>query len=146
MISIPFEGKTSLVFIGLNDGDLLLESIREGCRSHDIETGIIVSGVAAIKSVGLHYIDHADYPPRDIIHTVTLPMEMTSINGIIVDYEPHVHVGLMNGVDTPRGGHLEEGTQIAYRGELAVMKCHGAELTRAVNDRGIALMKKKGKD
>jgi predicted DNA-binding protein with PD1-like motif len=144
MIAIPFEGKTSLIFIGLNDGDLLLESIRKGCRDNDIESGIIVSGAAAIKTADVHYIDHSDYPPRDITHTVELPMEMTSISGIIIDYEPHVHIGLISGVDKARGGHLEEGTRVAYRGELAIMKCHETEVTRVINDKGIAVMAKKG--
>jgi len=145
MNSIPFTGQTELIFMSFNDGDLLLESIRQCCREHAIESGIILSGVAAIKTAKVHYIQHTEYPPTDITHAVALPMEMTSISGIIIDFEPHVHIGLVNGINNNFGGHLEEGTCIAYRGELAIMKCPDADLTRSENKKGISVLVQKSK-
>jgi uncharacterized protein len=146
MNSIPFSGQTELVFLSFDDGDLLLESIRECCKEHGIENGVILSCVAAIKTAKVHYIQHSEYPPTDITHSIDLPMEMTSMSGLIVDFEPHIHIGLVNGINNSFGGHLEEGTCVAYRGEIAIMKCLDADLTRLTNTRGIPVMVQKSKN
>ena len=145
MNSIPYTGQTELIFMSFNDGDLLLESIRQCCRENAIESGIILLGVAAVKTAQVHYIQHIDYPPTDITHAIDLHMEMTSISGIIIDFVPHVHIGLVNGINNNFGGHLEERTCIAYRGELAIMKCPDADLARLENKKGIPVLVQKSK-
>jgi len=139
--SIPYNGTTELVFISLEEDDLLMESIRQSCREQNICHGIILSGAAAIKKARVHYIAHTTYPPNDVIHTIEAPFEMSSIGGIIVDYEPHVHIALMQGEDEAAGGHLEDGTVVAYRGELAVMKCNDAPLKREKNEKGVPILR-----
>jgi predicted DNA-binding protein with PD1-like motif len=47
----------------------------------------------------------------------------------------------MQGEDKAAGGHLEEGTVVAYRGELAVMKCNDAPLRRIKNEKGVPILR-----
>ena len=143
METIPFAGTTEIIFISLSEGDVLLESIETACADHDILSGIILSGVAALKSLSVHYIKHNNYPPDDIVHTVPLPMEMSTISGIIADGIPHVHIGAIHRKDQSYGGHLEEGTIVAYRGELAIMKCIDADISRIKNSHGIPILRKR---
>jgi len=59
-----------VVVIGIQPGEMLLESIEEACRERDIRNGAVVSGIGTLDKCRMHYITHTDFPPSDEIATI----------------------------------------------------------------------------
>ena len=131
--------------IGLGPDELLCESLEAACREKDIRFGAIISGIGALKRATLHHIEHTRFPPHDLTQTIDKPLELLSVNGLIVEHQPHVHVALACGESETYGGHLEHGSIVAYLSEIAIMKFNHAFMRREyIEDLKIKLLN--GKD
>jgi hypothetical protein len=72
------------------------------------------------------------------------PLELLSVNGIIADGEPHLHVVVSSGRDEVYAGHLEEKSEVAYLAEIAILKSNDLNLIRRLDEqRKIKLLGKK---
>jgi predicted DNA-binding protein with PD1-like motif len=131
---IPYEGRTEIFCIGLGPGELLWESIEAACREKDIRFGAVISGIAALKRASLHHVEHSSFPPNDIFFTIDKPLELLSINGMIVEHFPHLHVALSCGTDETYGGHLEKGSIVSYLSEIVILKFNTAFMQREYQD------------
>jgi predicted DNA-binding protein with PD1-like motif len=130
MQTMQHSGATEVVIIALEPGELLLESIREAVRARGIESGAVVSGIGTLKTCRMHYIDHVGFPPTDTIFSLEKPLELLSINGLIVDGEPHLHIVVSCGSNEVYAGHLEEGSEVAYLAEIAVFTFNDLAMAR----------------
>jgi predicted DNA-binding protein with PD1-like motif len=133
---IPYRGEVELITIGMGPGEMLLEGIQEAVKQHDIKNGIIISGIGTLKTCRMHYITTTDMPPRDAIFTLKKPLELTAINGIIANGEPHLHITVTCGENEAYGGHLEPGSELAYLAEITILKCNGHALIRKPDTSG----------
>jgi len=139
---IPYDGPTEIFCIGLGPDELLWESVEAACREKDIRFGAVISGIAALKRANLHHIEHTGFPPNDICYTIDKPLELLSINGMIVEHFPHLHVALSCGTDETYGGHLEKGSIVAYLSEIVIMKFNTAFMRREyIEDLKIKILK-----
>jgi predicted DNA-binding protein with PD1-like motif len=136
MKTIPYKGDFELITIGMGPGELLLEGIREAITKHDIKNGVVLSGIGTFKKCRLHYITGTGIPPQDVTATLEKPLELNSINGIIADGEPHLHIAVSGGDDEAYGGHLEPGSELAYLAEITILKCNGHALERRPDPSG----------
>lgn len=127
---IPYTGPTEIFCLGFGPDELLFEGIEAACREKDIRFGAVISGIGALKRARLHHIEHTGFPPNDIIFTVDKPLELLSVNGLIVEHFPHLHVALSSGRTETYGGHLEPGSIVAYLSEIAIMKFNDAFMQR----------------
>ena len=127
---IPYSGPTEIFCLGFGPGELLWEGIEAACREKDIRFGAVISGIGAMSRVCLHHIEHTRFPPHDIDFTIDQPLELLSVNGLIVEHFPHLHVALSSGRDDSYGGHLEKGSVVAYLAEIAIMKFNTAFMRR----------------
>jgi predicted DNA-binding protein with PD1-like motif len=126
----PYSGSTELVVVGLQPGELLLESVQQAVRDRGIRNGAVVSGIGTLKTCTLHYIEHVNFPPTDRFFTLDKPLELLSVSGLIADGEPHLHVVVSCGENEVYAGHLEPGSEVAYLAELAILVFNGLEMTR----------------
>jgi predicted DNA-binding protein with PD1-like motif len=141
MQTMQHSGATEVVIIALEPGELLLESIREAVRARGIESGAVVSGIGTLKTCRMHYIDHVGFPPTDTIFSLEKPLELLSINGLIVDGEPHLHIVVSCGSNEVYAGHLEEGSEVAYLAEIAVFAFNDLAMARRLDpERRIRLL------
>jgi len=141
---MPYAGKTELVIIGFEPGEMLLESIKEAIASQGIRNGAVVSGIGTLKTCRMHYIEHTDFPPQDRIFTLNKPLELLSVSGLIADGEPHLHIVVSCGQDEVYGGHLEAGNEVLYLAEIAILVFNEHRLERRVDqERKIKLLKQK---
>ncbi len=110
-------------------GDLLLEGIEEIARNEKIRSGAVISGIGTFDKCVLHMITTTDYPSQDKIVTLRGPIELLSIQGLIADGNPHLHVTVS---DTKQayGGHLEPGSSVLYLAEVCIVPFEGINLTR----------------
>ncbi|MEM9424948.1 MAG: PPC domain-containing DNA-binding protein [Spirochaetota bacterium] len=130
MNTFVHEGVSQTIILNLGPGELLKESIEAAARKHDIQAGAVLCGIAALRVASLHHIKHADFPPEDILYKIHQPMEMTSLQGVIIDCKAHCHMQCMSGKTGPVGGHLEEGSEIAYLAEIVLVKYFDFPLER----------------
>jgi hypothetical protein len=127
-------GPTQLVIVALEPGEMLLESVREAIRKHDIQSGAVVSGIGTLKTCRLHYIEHTEFPPKDKCFTLKVPLELVSVSGIIADGEPHLHVVVSCGEGHVWAGHLEPESEVAYLAEIAILKFNDLAMVRRLDE------------
>ena len=141
---MPYAGKTELVTIGFKPGEMLLESIQEALKTQGITNGAVVSGIGTLKTCRMHYVEHTGFPPRDHIFVLNKPLELLSVNGLIADGEPHLHIVVTCGEDEAYGGHLEPGSEVLYLAEIAILVFNEHEMVRKRHaEYGVKLLEKK---
>ena len=133
-----FESDDGHVFLKLTPGDYALESIREACEKHEVDTGVVVSGIGTFKNLNYHYVPTTDFPEdrmeRNEFFELDGAWEVGTIDGAIADGEPHLHIVAHNG-DRTVAGHMEEGNEVHLLGEIVIKKVEGLELTRRTEEK-----------
>ncbi|MBN1313019.1 MAG: DNA-binding protein [Anaerolineae bacterium] len=137
---IPYKGDFELITIGMGPGEMLLEGIQEAIKQHDIKNGVVISGIGTFKTCRMHYIMHTDIPSDNAFYTLEKPLELTSVSGIIANYEPHLHITVTCGENEAYGGHLEPGSELAYLAEIVILKCNEHKLIRKKDGVGPSLL------
>jgi len=129
-------GLTSeMILVRFDPGERLLEGLRELIRAEGIRTGLVVSGIGTLSDCRLHQ-SVAGYPPNLMTrHQEYLELkgsyEIASIQGIIADGDPHLHITLSEGSHTV-AGHLEEGCVVMTLAEVAILRGEGAPIRRVI--------------
>ena len=141
---IKGKGEIEIITIGLEPGEMLLESIQQAIEENEIENGIIISGIGTLKTCNMHYINHTDFPPSDSTVKLEKPLELLSVSGIIANKEPHLHIVVSCKDDEVYGGHLEPESEVAYLAEIAILKTSYLQMKRNFDaNRKITLLNKK---
>ena len=136
----PTVGRTFI--LRFERGDDLLEVIKELAQKESISNAAVVSGIATFDEVNMHMTTTLDYPIG--YHKVHLnePLELASLDGTIIDSEPHIHGVVSNAYHT-WAGHMREGCRILYLGEVVVQELLGCSLTRRADENGVRLIYEK---
>ena len=124
----------SLVIVSLGYGDLLLESIRQVAEEADIHTGVLLTGLGSLTRGHIHTVVSNEVPPENLFLDIPGPLEMVHFAGIIANYEPHIHVSLMDKDGKYYGGHLEEGCSVLTLAEISILRVPDLKLTRRARD------------
>ena len=131
---ISSDARTELIAVGIQPGEMLLESVQQAVKDNDVRNGVVVSGVGTLKNLHMHYITHTDFPPTDEFVNIERPLELLSVSGIIADGEPHLHVVVSCKTEGVWAGHLEDNSEVAYLAEVAILKCNELNLARHPDD------------
>lgn len=130
-------GTVKRVIIRLDTGDMLLESIEQVIKEAGIRDGAVVSGIGTLSDTRIHMVTTTTYPAVEVFpEWKDVPMEVSSISGIIADGIPHLHMVFSNPKKT-FSGHLEHGCKTLYLCEIVIELFDGIHLYRKRNDRGI---------
>lgn len=130
-----------LVVLGIQPGEMLLESVERATAERAITNGVVISGIGTLKTCRLHHIEHCDFPPDDRIFTLRKPLELLSVSGIIADGEPHLHVVVSYRDEDVYAGHLEDSSEVLYLAEIAILRCDDLNLVRKFDQaRGVSLL------
>ena len=108
----------------------MLQSIRAACQTHGITTGMATTGIGSLRKVVYHYIAATTEKPQDVYETVEKPMELVSLQGIILEGEPHLHMLATEGGHGAYAGHMEEGCEVQYLVEVSVVEVADMPLAR----------------
>ena len=128
--------------IRLDRGDLLLETILDTIRKHDIQDGALLTAVGSLQECTFHGVVSLAEKPEQKFTTRKEAMEILNINGIIAAGEPHLHMTLSN-TSGAFGGHLEKGCKVLYRAELTIAKFSGTRVARLPNQAGVPVMQRR---
>ena len=143
MISFCKEGTGRLVVINLERGNLLLESIREELVRLNIRDAVITSAIGSLSKVHLHRVTGYDPEPVDEFITIEKPIELASLQGIVVDGHPHFHM-VVSDLEQAYTGHLEDGTTVLYLVEISLLELKNVDLVRTPDENNIAKLRVKG--
>lgn len=127
----------------LDRDDLVLESINALIKDHDIQDGLVLTGVGSVQECTYHSVTSLAPVAQDEFITVKGPTEILNLDGIIAAGETHLHITLSTGKRGAFGGHLENGCKVLYRVELTVAKLSGAPLARKLNKDGTPALQAK---
>lgn len=111
-------------------GDDFHECLKNAIESKDIKSGAVLSGIGTFSEARIHYIQNTEFPPEDKFVEIKGPIELCSVDGIIADYEPHLHCTMSIRGDELWAGHLEPGCRVLYLAEVAVVKFSDLTLKR----------------
>lgn len=114
--------KNNLVFIRLFKDEDVIKMLKEACKKHDIQTGIIISGIGQLKNVKLGYFkEKGNYTPQ----MFKKPLELLSLSGNICkakdEHLLHLHTILGDEDKRSIGGHFIEGI-VSVTGEIVILK------------------------
>ena len=116
--------------IRLDQGDDLLESINKFIKERNISDGAVVSGIGTLDQCCMHFVTAINDPKQmDFKKWNDVPLEIASIDGIVADGEPHLHM-VISTTDRAWAGHVEPGCRILYLGEILFIEISGFNLKR----------------
>ncbi len=113
----------------IDPGEDILESIKRFLKDASIHQAIVLGGYGTLAAYHLHWVTHNRIPTNNLFRRGEGGMELLSMNGLVVEGEPHIHMTL----STPEGafgGHLEPGCIAYVLSEVFLAEVEGVSLRR----------------
>jgi len=121
----------------LDQGDYLLESIIDLVERENVKDAAVISAIGTLDRCKLHMVMTTGYPPVEHFeYWEDKPLELASIDGIIADGKPHLHM-VVSDSEKAYSGHLEKGCRVLYLAEIVIIELKSMNLTRIYNDKHI---------
>ncbi|MCL2194021.1 MAG: DNA-binding protein [Treponema sp.] len=121
----------------LDRGDYLLEGIESFVKSESIRNAVVVSGIGTLDRCVLHMVMTTGLPPVNHFEKwEDKPLEIASIDGVIANGSPHLHM-VVSDHRYAYAGHLEHGCRILYLCEIVIVEMDGFDFGRIKNENGI---------
>jgi predicted DNA-binding protein with PD1-like motif len=140
MVSFEAHQPTRTIVIGLKRGDDLLASINAAIEKYGINQGVIVSGIAALQKAAFHRVLNFGIEGDFEIVTVEAPIELGSLQGLISEGKPHIHMTFSDEKGNTFAGHLEPGSEVLYIGEIVILVFDGGDFGRRADEFGLNLL------
>ena len=113
----------------VDPGEDVLASVNAFLARSGLRQAVVLGGYGTLAASRLHWVMHNRLPPEDTFGRAEGGIEILSMNGLVVEGRPHIHVTL----STPAGaygGHLEEGCITYVLCEIFFAEVEGVELSR----------------
>ncbi len=120
-------GKVHVVRV--DPGEDVLASVRAFLARAQVRQAVVVGGYGTLAASRLHWVCHNRIPTDNTFRTDEGGIEILSMNGLVAEGEPHIHVTL----STPQGaygGHLEDGCKAYVLCEVFLAELDGPALRR----------------
>lgn len=121
----------------LTRGDDVLQCIRAEVQRVGIQTGVVLSGIGSLSSARYHYIDSTAEKPNDVFEEIRRPLELVSVQGLIIQGKPHLHALFSDLGRHCLAGHLEEGCEVLYVAEFCILETAHLPIERVSSAFGI---------
>jgi predicted DNA-binding protein with PD1-like motif len=126
--------QTGVIILSLGTGDLLLETLRQVAKDANMHTGVVLTGIGSLTFGRIHSVVTNDMPPKDRFFELPGPLEVVGFRGVIANYEPHIHISLMDEYCHFYGGHLEERCSVLTLSEISMMRVPDLRIVRRMRD------------
>jgi uncharacterized protein len=131
-----------IVIINLQRGEKVLESIRSQLKELNIPNAVVLGAIGSLQKAVFHRVTGFDAEPVDEFVTLEKPIELASLQGVVIDGEPHFHM-VVSDLDKTYTGHLEDGTTVVYLSEITLAEIEGLALRRVKDENNIAVLQPK---
>ena len=139
MKSFIIEKRGRTFVLRMERGDLLREAISDLCNKENINTAVILSGIATFDIVNMQMTNSVRYPITYDEIKLNEPLELSSLDGTIINKQPHLHGTIGNAAHT-WAGHLLDGCRILYLGEIVIQELCDDTLIRKPDSNGVNLI------
>ncbi len=119
---------TRLLYLRLNPGDDLLQSLRQAVAEAGIRNGAVLAGIGSLVSYHFHVVSTTDLSPDNAFVEGEGAYDILNVNGFIFDGRVHAHITFSN-TEVAMGGHLEEGCRVLTFAILTIADTPEAELS-----------------
>jgi uncharacterized protein len=102
---------SQFVFLRLDSGEDVLDSLQGAVSEQGIRNAVFVSGVGSLDRYHVHVVKTTNLPPGNIFFTGEGPYDILAVTGLVLDGEVHAHITFSN-PDSAMGGHLEQGCRV----------------------------------
>lgn len=96
--------------IRMRSGTDLLDGLNKAIKEKEIKNGVILAGIGSVTDYHYHVVSDKNLPPAEEYPKASVPMDLTSVQGYILNGRVHAHMTLAD-VNSVVGGHLEPGTK-----------------------------------
>ena len=113
----------------VDPGEDVLGSVTRYLGGSGVRQAVVMAGYGTLAAHHLHWVTHNRIPADDTFGQGEGGIEILSMNGLVVEGKPHIHVTL----STPEGaygGHLEEGCIAYVLCEVFLAEIEGPRLAR----------------
>ena len=120
---------TRIHILRIDPGEDVLESIKRFLKEAGLYQAVVLGGYGTLAAYHLHWVTHNRIPTNNLFRRGEGGMELLSMNGLVVEGEPHIHITL----STPEGafgGHLEPGCIAYVLCEVFFAEVEGVSMSR----------------
>ena len=113
----------------VDPGEDVLASVQQFLEKSKLNQAVVMGGYGTLAAHHLHWVTHNRIPAENVFGKGEGGIEILSMNGLVVDGEPHIHITL----STPEGaygGHLEPGCIAYVLCEIFFAEVEGLKLSR----------------
>jgi predicted DNA-binding protein with PD1-like motif len=96
--------------IKMRPGTDMLEGFKMAINEKKIKNAVILAGIGSVTDYHYHVVSDKNLPPAEEFPKASVPMDLTSVQGYILDGRVHAHVTFSD-ENSMVGGHLEPGTK-----------------------------------
>jgi len=121
--------ETEIIFIRLNPGEDVLESLKKVIDEEKINNGVVLTGLGCLGSCRFHQADLGNPPAligrKQNFIKMEGTYEVSSLSGIIADGDPHLHITFGH-EDKTYSGHLETESIVSILFEMTILKVNAS--------------------
>jgi predicted DNA-binding protein with PD1-like motif len=113
----------------IDPGEDVLDAVKQFVQEAHLRQAVVLGGYGTLAAYHLHWVTHNRIPTENRFGRGEDGIEILSMNGLVVEGEPHIHVAL----STPNGafgGHLEPGCTAYVLCEVFFAEVEGVTLSR----------------
>lgn len=96
--------------VRMGHGADLLKGLNKAVKEKDLKNGVILSGIGSVTDYHFHVVTDKNLPPAEEYPKASVAMDLTSMQGYILNGRVHAHITLAD-ENSMIGGHLELGTR-----------------------------------
>lgn len=118
-----------ILILRVDPGEDVLRSIKAFLKRAKVRQAVVLGGYGTLAAYHLHWVTHNRIPTHNLFGKGEGGIEILSMNGLVVDGEPHIHVALST-PDGAFGGHLEPGCSAYVLCEVFFAEVEGVAMSR----------------
>jgi predicted DNA-binding protein with PD1-like motif len=103
-------GFERIEIIRMKSGTDMLDGLNKAVKEKHIKNAVILSGIGSVTDYHFHVVSDKNLPPSEEFPKASVPMDIVSTQGYILDGRVHAHIALSD-ENSVVGGHLENGTK-----------------------------------
>jgi uncharacterized protein len=125
------------IFIKLDRGEKLLETIQSVIVGEKIKNAVVLSAVGTLERASFHRVKNCAEIPEEEMILLDGAFELSSLQGLVLDGAPHLHMTITDH-DRTYAAHLEPGSIVLYVAEILLAEIKGFEnVKRIIDEYGI---------
>ena len=131
-----------IVVMHLGKGELLQESIVKELDRLGIKNAILLSCIGTLRKLSMHIVMDTKDQATNEYPVIEEPLEIGAVQGLVLNGVPHFHIICSAPGNRHFSGHVEDGCEVLYLAEIALVEVKDMLLARKKDQFGIVYIDK----